>query len=304
MMQGNWQLARKQEKLIRRAEIRQEIRRFFNESEFLEVETPQRIHANAPEPHIDAVASDNMWLQTSPELAMKRLLAAGYGNIYQLCQVWRAGERGTRHLPEFTMLEWYRPNADYQQLMVDCERLLQVLVPSDQLNYQGQVIDLTAPWPRMTVHEAFARYATCSVDVAIENDTFEEILTDEVEPKLGLKPLFLTEYPTPLAALARTKQDNPTVAERCELYIGGMELANGFSELVDPIEQRKRFEADERIRQAAGKPPYPMPEEFLQELEQMPESAGMALGIDRLIMLLTDAQQIDDVVAFTPADNL
>ena len=304
MTQGNWRLARKQEKLIRRAGIRQEIRRFFNELEFLEVETPQRINANAPEPHIDAIAADGMWLQTSPELAMKRLLAAGYGNIFQLCRVWRDGERGSKHLPEFSMLEWYRPNADYQQLMADCQRLLQALVPSGQLNYQGQTIDLAGPWPRMTVHEAFDRYATCSVELAIENDTFEEILTDEVEPKLGLNPLFLTEYPTPLAALARTKQDNPAVAERCELYIGGMELANGFSELVDPIEQRKRFEEDERIRQMAGKPPYPMPEEFLRELEQMPESAGMALGIDRLIMLLTDAQQIDDVVAFTPADNL
>ena len=300
----NWALARKKKKLAERARIIQSIRAFFIAGDFLEVETPQRINANAPEPHIDAVASDNMWLQTSPELALKRLLAAGDGNIFQICQVWRDGERGTRHLPEFTMLEWYRPNTDYLQLMTDCEKLLQALVPSGQLNYQGQAIEFMAPWPRMTVHEAFDNYATCSVDMAIENDTFEEILTNEVEPKLGLNPLFLTEYPTPLAALARTKQDNPAVAERFELYIGGMELGNGFSELVDPIEQRKRFEADERIRQVAGKPPYPMPEDFLRELEQMPESAGMALGIDRLIMLLTDTQQIDEVVAFTPADNL
>jgi lysyl-tRNA synthetase class 2 len=303
-MDINWAIARKKLKLAERARIIQSIRAFFVAHNFLEVETPQRIQANAPEPHIDAVASDNMWLQTSPELAMKRLLAAGYGDIFQICKVWRDGEKGTKHLPEFTMLEWYRANADYHQLMADCERLLQALVPSGQLNYQGQAIELTAPWPRITVNEAFDRYANCSVETAIENDTFEEILTDEVEPKLGLNPLFLTEYPKPLAALARTKQDNPAVAERCELYIGGMEMSNGFSELADPVEQRERFEEDERIRQAAGKPPYPMPEGFLRELEQMPESAGMALGIDRLIMLLTDTQQIDEVVAFTPADDL
>lgn len=300
----NWALARKKQKLAERARIIQAIRAFFIARKFLEVDTPQRIMANAPEPHIDAVASDTMWLQTSPELAMKRLLAAGYDDIFQICQVWRAGERGTRHLPEFTMLEWYRPNANYYQLMDDCEMLLKALVPSGKINYQGQTIELTAPWTLLTVNEAFDRYASCSVEVAIANNKFEEILTGEVEPKLGLAPLFLTEYPTPLAALARTKRENPAVAERCELYIGGMELANGFSELVDPVEQRKRFEEDEKIRRAAGKPPYPMPVEFLRELEQMPESAGMALGIDRLIMLLTDAQKIDDIVAFTPADNL
>ena len=233
---------------------------------------------------------------------MKRLLAADYGNIFQICRVWRAQERGRKHLPEFSLLEWYRPHTDYRQLMQDCETLIQYLIPKERICYQGQEIDLTQPWPRLTVMQAFDRYASCSADEAIKANQFEEILTDEVEPSLGLNPVFLIEYPAALAALARTKPTDPSVAERCELYIGGMELANGFSELIDPTEQRARFEADEAARRSAGKPPYSMPEKFLEEQKQMPESAGIALGIDRLIMLLTDSNQIDNVVAFTPEE--
>jgi len=303
MQEANWSLSRKRKTLSERAAILRAIRVFFTDRGFLEVETPHRILANAPEPHIDAVASDGMWLQTSPELAMKRLLAAGYGDIFQLCRVWRDHEKGTRHLPEFTMLEWYRPQADYHRLMEDCEALLASLVPAGQLTWQGESIDLARPWQRLTVAEAFRRYAGCSAAEALAQDCFDEILTAEVEPGLGLNPVFLTEYPAPLAALARRKPGDPSVAERCELYIGGIELANGFSELVDPVEQRARFEQDEALRQQAGKPPYPVPERFLRELASMPDAAGIALGIDRLVMLLTGCDTISDVVAFG-ADEL
>jgi len=300
MSERNWQLARKQQRIEQRARILQQVRAFFIDRIFLEVETPCRIPANAPELHIDALTSGGAVLHTSPELAMKRLLAAGYPDLFQLCRVWRADERGSRHLPEFTLLEWYRRDASYADLMADCEALLHHLVPSGGFSWQGQVIDLTSPWPRLTVAEAFRRHASCSIDQALTSGRFDEILTAEVEPNLGPGPIFLIDYPAPLAALARLKPGDPAVAERCELYLGGLELANGFSELTDPHEQRRRFNADEQGRRTAGKPPKSIPEPYLQDLPNLPPCAGIALGIDRLVMLLTDAAQIGDVVAFTP----
>ncbi len=303
MSKLNWALARKQQTLAERARIIQLVRTFFIERGYLEVETPHRIPANAPEPHIDAVASGSWALHTSPELAMKRLLAAGFGQLFQLCRVWRDGERGQYHLPEFTLLEWYRSGIDYHALMTECMELLTTLAPQGKLSRQGRTIDLAMPWPQLTVGEAFARYASQSLDEALARDCFEELLTTEVEPHLGRdRPLFLTEYPASLAALARTKPGDPQRAERFELYIDGLELANAFSELTDPHEQRSRFEADEASRRLAGKTPYPLPEKFLAELGSMPVAAGIALGLDRLVMLLTDAARIDDVVAFTPGE--
>jgi len=300
MSERNWQLARKQQRIEQRARILQQVRAFFVDHTFLEVETPCRIPANAPELHIDALTSGGAVLHTSPELAMKRLLAAGYPDLFQLCRVWRADEHGSRHLPEFTLLEWYRRDASYADLMADCEALLLHLVPSGSFSWQGQAIDLTSPWPRLTVAEAFRRHASCSIDQALASGHFDEILTAEVEPSLGPGPIFLIDYPAPLAALARLKPGEPAVAERCELYLGGLELANGFSELTDPHEQRRRFNADEQSRRTAGKPPQSIPEPYLQDLPNLPPCAGIALGVDRLVMLLTDAAQIGDVVAFTP----
>lgn len=296
----NWALARKRQNLIERARILEQVRAFFVGHGLLEVETPCRIPANAPELHIDAVESGEAVLHTSPELAMKRLLAAGYPDLFQLTRVWRLGERGSRHLPEFSLLEWYRRDADYTALMADCEALLRHLVPAGHLSWQGEVIDLTPPWPRLTVGAAFGRYASCSADAALASGRFDEILTVEVEPRLGPGPVFLVDYPAPLAALARLKPGDPTVAERVELYLGRLELANGFSELIEPDEQRARFTADEAARRAAGKPPRSLPEPYLQELAALPPCAGIALGIDRLIMLLTDTAGIGEVVAFTP----
>lgn len=300
-MQGNWALAKKRPRLEQRARIVQAIRSFFISNDFLEVETPHRLPGNAPEAHIDAVQSDAWFLHTSPELCMKRLLAAGYPRLFQICRCWRAEERGSRHLPEFTMLEWYAAHCDYHILMDQCEALLAALLPQNELHYQGQTIDLTPPWERITVTEAFARFGSLSLEQALAENRFDEIIALEIEPNLGIqRPTFLIEYPAELAALARRHPQRPEVAERFELYIVGVELANAFSELTDPLEQRQRFTDEETARQRAGKPAYPSPEKFLQELDAMPEAAGIALGLDRLVMLLTDAAAIDEVVTFTP----
>lgn len=300
-MELNWALASKRPALEARARILQSIRAFFVGRDYLEVETPQRIPGNAPESYIDAVASGEWFLHTSPELCMKRLLAAGYPRLFQLCRCWRDGERGDRHLPEFTMLEWYRSHCDYHTLMTECEALLRTLAPSGALRWQGQTLDLSAPWERLSVAEAFSRYASVPLRQALDSDRFDEHLTQEIEPQLGrTTPTFLIEYPAELAALARHKPDDPTVAERFELYLCGLELANAFSELTDATEQRQRFAHEEAQRRAAGKPPYPSPERFLAELPAMPPAAGIALGVDRLVMLLTDTPRIDEIVAFPP----
>lgn len=300
-MEPNWQLARKRPTLEKRARIVQSIRAFFIEQGFLEIETPQRIPTNAPEFHIDAVPSGDWFLQTSPELAMKRLLAAGYEKIYQISHCWRAGERGTKHLPEYSMLEWYRSNCDYNSLMDDCEALLARLVPKNSISYLDQTINLTPPWPRLSVREAFARYAQASLEEALETGRFDEIISLQIEPNLPAdRPTFLIDYPASLASLARTSSTDPTVAERFELYLGGLELANAFSELNDPNEQQRRFKVEETARRAAGKQPYPEAIQFLTELASMPPSAGIALGIDRLVMLLCNCPQIDAVVALPP----
>jgi lysyl-tRNA synthetase class 2 len=302
-MAGNWPLAKRRPALEARARIVQAIRAFFMAQDFLEVETPQRIPVNAPELHIDAMRSGAWSLHTSPELCMKRLLAAGYPRLFQICRVWREGERGRRHLPEFTLLEWYRSDADYLTLMDDCEALLRALVPAGSLPVRDATIDLTAPWLRLSIAEAFSAYASLPLAQALAEDRFDEILSSEVEPRLGQeKPTFLYDYPAGLAALARRKVNQPDLAERFELYIAGIEIANAFSELTDPVEQRQRFSADESARRAQGKEPLPLPEKFLAALSNLPPSAGIALGLDRLVMLLTGAVAIDDVVAFPPEE--
>ncbi|MDO9081640.1 MAG: EF-P lysine aminoacylase EpmA [Desulfuromonadales bacterium] len=302
-MAGNWQLAKRRPALEARARIVQAIRAFFIAQDFLEVETPQRIPVNAPELHIDAMRSGNWFLHTSPELCMKRLLSAGYPRIFQICRVWREGERGGRHLPEFTMLEWYRRDADYLDLMNDCEALLRALLPSGVLTVPGAAIDLIPAWERLPVADAFSTYASLPLDQALATDRFEELLTSEVEPRLGQeRPTFLYEYPVQLAALSRRKANRPDLAERFELYIAGIEIANAFSELTDPVEQRQRFNTDENARRALGKEPLPLPEKYLAELSNLSPCAGIALGLDRLVMLLAGATTLDEVVAFLPEE--
>ncbi len=288
-----------------RARIIREIRAFFVDRGFLEVETPHRIPAPAPEAHIDAVAASGWWLHTSPELAMKRLLAAGHDRIFQVCRCWRDGERGRLHLSEFTLLEWYRAGADYQALMDDCEALFRALAGQEgRFEWGGRRVGVAGPWPRIPVEEAFRRYAGEDADRAVCSGEFDRILVERVEPALAgaSTPVFLVDYPAPLAALSRLKPGRPDRAERFELYAAGLELANGFSELTDPAEQRARFRAEAEQRAGAGKPAYPSPEPFLAALGRMPSSAGIALGVDRLVMLLTGAASVDDVVAFAPEE--
>jgi lysyl-tRNA synthetase class 2 len=290
-----------------RAKIIQAVRQFFYERDYLEIETPCRVPVIAPEAHIDAEISGGWFLHTSPELCMKRLLAAGYPRIFQICKCFRAKERGPKHLPEFTLLEWYGAGMDYFDMMAECENLLRFVArelgSEDVLVYQGRSIDLTPPWEHLTVAEAFDLYALQSLEEALLNDRFDETIAFEIEPHLGNeKPLFIYDYPAEKGALARLKPENPHVAQRFELYVCGIELCNAFSELVDPREQRRRFEIDGQVRAASGKKAYPMPEKFLQALGDMPPAAGNALGLDRLVMLFADAAQIDDVVAFTPEE--
>jgi lysyl-tRNA synthetase class 2 len=293
--------------LQQRARVVQEIRHFFTENGYLEIETPHRIPAPAPEAHIDAVPSGTWFLHTSPELCMKRMMAAGFEKVFQICRCWREKERGSLHLPEFTLLEWYRAGVDYRALMEECEGLIGLIAGATDtgrtIQFRDCEIDLLSPWERVSVKEAFGRYSQTTLTEALEKDLFDEIMVQNIEPKLGLKkPTFIYDYPAQRGALARLKQEDPTVAERFELYMGGLELANGFSELVDAEEQRKRFLVENQNRQAHGKPVYSMPDRFLAELDHMPPSAGIALGVDRLVMVFVDAKTIDEVVSFTPEE--
>jgi len=285
----------------------QAIRLFFIEHDYLEVETPQLIPAPAPEPHIDAISAGDGYLHTSPELCMKRLLAAGYPRIFQFSKCFRAGERGNLHLPEFLLLEWYRTGIDYRTLMEECEALIlsvsRSLGKGEKISYQGMEIDLRSPWEKISVREAFDRRASLPLQMALEKGCFDQVMVREIEPHLGITgPTFLYDYPASLAALARLRHDDQRFAERFEIYLAGLELANGFSELTDAREQRARFERDLQHRNDLGKEVYPMPESFLESLDHMPEAAGIALGVDRLAMIFTDAPKIDDVVFFTPEE--
>ncbi len=296
-----------QKHLQLRARIVQATRHFFIGNDYLEVETPVRIPAPAPEAHIDAVASGGWFLQTSPELCMKRLLAAGFPRIFQIAKCFRQGERGRLHLPEMTLLEWYRADSSYLEMMNECEALIGQIArqvsSKNMISYQGSEIDLTPPWRRISVAEAFEKFTPMSMDAALENDRFDEIMVEAIEPNLGQsQPIFLYDYPASCGALARLKPQESRYAERFELYIGGLEICNAFSELTDPVEQRTRFEREQERRRNAGRRVYPMPLKFLDALQDMPEAAGNALGIDRLVMLFTDAKQIDEVVAFTPEE--
>jgi lysyl-tRNA synthetase class 2 len=296
-----------QKNLMLRAKIIQAIRKFFVSHEFLEVETPIRIPAPAPEPYISAFATETWYLQTSPELCMKRMLCAGYSKIFQICKCFRRHERGNRHLGEFTMLEWYEAGSTYIDLMMRCEKLfrficLEMNLP-DIMNYQGLQINLDPPWHKMSVKEAFERFSDMDMKTAILKDKFDEIISLDIEPHLGITcPVFLYDYPFERSALAAAKPGDPDLAQRFELYIAGLEICNGFTELTDPYEQRERFEAELAFRKQQGEPAYPIPENFLADLKFMPPAAGNALGIDRLVMLFSDAASIDDVVAFIPEE--
>lgn len=293
--------------LQQRAVLIQSIRDFFLSHAYLEVDTPVRIPAPAPEAHLVPETSGDWFLQTSPELCMKRLLAAGNRKIFQICKCFRREERGARHLPEFTMLEWYRAGIGYAELMDECEALFTTIAARPgaprELRYGGQPLSLARPWERITVTEAFAAHAPMNLREALRQKLFDEMMVEHIEPQLGKgKPTFIYDYPAELGALARTKPGDPEVAERFELYADGLELANGFSELTDAVEQRCRFEQAQGEMGRNGRKPGPMPEAFLAALPDMPQAAGIALGVDRLAMLFLGVPRIDQAVSFVPEE--
>ena len=279
------------------------IRSFFHERNFVEVETPVRLPAPALEAHIDAEPSGSWWLRTSPELHMKRLLAAGAERIFHLGPCFRKGERGDLHNPEYTMLEWYRANADYADILADTKALVghvaQAVLGTTDLPRRSGTIHLFPRWDILAVSDVFLECAGWDPAKTWDEDRFNVDLVEKVEPRLPRDvPVVLMDYPAPAAALSRRKPGRPDLAERWELYIGGLEIANAYSELTDPAEQRARFEECAASRKARGKDVYPMDEAFLASLKDMPPSGGIALGVDRLVMLLANAMTIDEVIAF------
>jgi lysyl-tRNA synthetase class 2 len=286
--------------LEKRDLITQSLRSFFHKHRFTEVQTPVRVRTPALEEHIDAQESGKLFLRTSPELHMKRLLCAGHKRIFQIGPCFRKDECGQHHSPEFTMLEWYRANADYRDILDDTQKLILAAAGNETISYQGHQINLRPPWAEYTVSNAFMRFAGWDPVLNYDAARFDVDLVEKVEPHLPSdRPAVLTDYPVELAALARCRADAVPVAERWELYIGGLELANAYSELTDVCEQRRRFDNCLEQRRAHGSEIYPVDTDFLSALKNgMPPSGGVALGIDRLIMLLTDSASINDIISF------
>jgi elongation factor P--(R)-beta-lysine ligase len=329
--------ARRRQFLTKRAALATAVRSFFGARGFTEIEPAALQVSPGNETHISAFATElvgedgrasRLYLHSSPEFAAKKLLAAGEDRIFSLSHVFRNRERGALHHPEFTMLEWYRARESYTQLFGDCAELLAAAaaaVGSRHLRFRSALVDPRAPPEILAVAEAFRRYAgidllqTCDVSrcdaralaeqaaklglrVASDDtwsDLFSKIFSEKIEPKLGHgRATLLVDYPAPLAALARLQQDR-RFAERFELYACGVELANGFGELTDAAEQRRRFEIAMAERQRIYAETYPIDEEFLAALAEMPPACGVALGFDRLVMLASGAERIEDVL-WTP----
>ncbi len=282
------------ELLKRRAKIVAAMRAFFGGLGFIEVETPVRIAAPAPEPHIDCPevmppcqGGAQSYLRASPELQMKKLLAAGMDRIFQIGPCFREGELGARHNPEFTMIEWYRRNAGYLDILDDAERLFAHFAAHSC--WHGAL----PPFRRLTVRDAYVRWAGWDPWVSWSQDRFDYDMATRIEPALkGEGAVFLMDYPRQAASLARLRGD---VAERWELYLDGVELANCFTELCDPDEQRRRFSAARDERRRIGEADYPIDEGFLASLGGIGSAAGVALGVDRLVMALLGAGDISQV---------
>ena len=316
--------------LRRRGVLTAETRRFFVERGYTEVETPYAVCAPGEEVHLATFRTERfhpdgrvepLWLHTSPEFAMKRLLVAGAGPIFQLARVWRNGEGSARHAPEFTRLEWYRPGADMDSLIGETTAFLRAVLPS-VVQSAGVRTDLSRI-ERLTVAEAFDRYAGADVlatagdapalaaaagarlrDGETWEDLFFRMLLERIEPHLGRDcPTFLTHWPAAQAALACRSTHDPRVADRFELFVAGIELANAFVELTDTHEQRARFVDDRARRHAMYGADWPLDEDFLAALEHgMPASAGIAVGFDRLAMLAAGADRIGQVLWLPPED--
>ena len=308
--------------LEQRDALMRSIRAFFHSEDFMEVETPVRLRTPCMELHIDAEPSGDRWLRTSPEICHKKLLGRGAERIFEVAKCFRQGERGHLHNPEYTMLEWYRTGGDYMTALADTQNLLRVVssafprswtsatdcragsetppaVGRDGSPNRPRTSCLSNDWKVYSVEDVFKEFAGWNPVNNFDADRFDFDLVEKVEPQLPIdRPVVLKDYPAELCALARLKPGRPEVAERWELYLGGVEIANAYSELTDPVEQRVRFEKWGAQRAALGKTVYPLDEEFFQCLETMPEACGVALGLDRLLMILLGADSLDAVLPF------
>jgi lysyl-tRNA synthetase class 2 len=327
--------------LLGRGRIVAALREWFAAHDFVEVETSALQVSPGNETHLHAFASDlvspagarsRRYLRTSPELACKKLLSAGEPRIVEFARVYRNRERGALHAPEFTMLEWYRAEAAYEVLMEDCADIVATAARaagSEQFMFRGRRMNPFLGPERLTVAQAFARDAAIDLLASLPpqgpdrtgfaasaaaagirladddswGDIFSRVLVERIEPRLGLgRATVLSEYPAALSALARPKPADPRVAERFELYACGVELANGFGELTDPTEQRRRLTAEMSEKERIYGERYPLDEDFLAALAEMPQASGVALGLDRLVMLATGAPDIDHVM-WTPFER-
>jgi len=287
------------EKLRCRDRLVRRIRRFFRERDYVEVETPLRVACPGIDPHIDALtAGEGHFLATSPELEMKKLLQSGLERIFQVTRAFRADESGDLHHPEFSILEWYCAGATYHDLMDFTEALVRDCAGAlEESGLPGIHPGWHGPFLRTTVDDAFARHAGWEPSRSFDPDRFFRDLVDRVEPALaGDGAVFLYDYPEPAGSLARRRADDPLLCERFELYLDGIEICNGFTELTDADEQRHRFARDNRERERLGKAPYPVDTRFLEALEAgIPSCAGNALGVDRLFLTLTGSRRLGDV---------
>jgi lysyl-tRNA synthetase class 2 len=318
-------LARRLPHLQARARIQVAMRQWFASEGFVEVETPILQAAPGAEVHLTGFAtewelpdgeSQERWLHSSPEFAMKKLLAGGMPKIFQFARVFRNAEGSALHHPEFTMLEWYRAGAGYETIMADCKALL-ASTGVEELRWADHVCDPTAEPERLTVAEAFVRHAGVDLFATLGSaealsgasgiamhagdsweDVFFRIMFDKIEPRLGMgRPTILCEYPISMAALARAKPGDPGVAERFELYVCGVELANAFGELIDPDIQRERLVADMDLKEELYGVRWPVDDDFLAALDHgLPDCSGIALGFDRLVMLASGASHIEEVL--------
>lgn len=317
-----WKPGASWEVLRLRAELLAKIRAFFTARSVLEVETPVLSRAGITDPQLlslstrlqlpGAAASQVLYLQTSPEFAMKRLLASGSGPIYQIARVFRDGESGRLHNPEFTLIEWYQPDHDHHALMDEAESLVADLIDlgaCQRMSYSEAFVTQAGFDPHREKTSKLALHAE-RLGLHLGGDAMHDphiyldlILSHVVAPRLGKgQPCFIYDYPVRQAALARIRDDDPPVAERFELFVHGMELASGYHELADPIEQRRRFESDLEGRRRSGAPEMPIDERLLEALAHgLPPCAGCALGFDRLVMLAAGARDIQEVLAFPVA---
>ncbi len=302
MTPGNSRLAALIPALRYRAKVLAAVRRFCNAAGYCEVETPVGVIAPAAEEYIESPRAGDFFLRPSPELQMKRLLCMGLDRMYQLGPSFRAEENGRLHRSEFTMLEWYGAHDTYLDALDFTEKLVRSAAHEvngcGTISCRGMRIDLDADWEIIPVREAFRKFAGRSADkLAEEEGMFELVLTESVEPNLPKdRPCILIDYPVRFGAFARTKAEDPTLVERWEAYIGGVELANTYGELTDPVIQRERFRKFAETRRRNGLAEYPEPAEFLDAIDcGMPDAAGGALGFDRLVMLLAGADSLSEI---------